>query len=146
MLFSLYMSDSEWIVRNKSHLESSVKAGGKMLFNKSFSLHLVKQVSAHIWIPEGPIPFFPHTGNEWRAECYIHHVLFVVPVTSQMNTRKTASSPSWFFLSGFSNGVGNSGASRKNQLQRVQLHCLHDKFYLYFYRQMVLNWKFCSYD
>lgn len=109
--------------------------------------------------------YLPDSRWRWIGESYARHVLFALPVTSQMSPGKTASIPARLFPSDFSNGVGNSRAGVGEQLQgatwregererwwwpgggtTVQLHCLHDKFYLYFYRQMLLNWKFCSRD
>lgn len=49
-----------------------------------------------------------------------HHVLFVVPVTSQMSPGKTASIPAWLSPSDFSNGVRNSRTSRESQLQGAE--------------------------
>lgn len=113
----------------------------------------------------GVLLYLADSRWRWIGESYARHVLFALPVTSQMSPGKTASIPARLFPSDFSNGVGNSRAGVGEQLQgatgregavvvalrvcgggTVQLHCLHDKFYLYFYRQMLLNWKFCSRD
>ena len=100
------------------HLVSSVKAGVWMLYTYSriFLLQLVMKVSL---CSDSRRSFSPysHRESQWRAERYTHHVLFVVPVTSQMSPGKTASIPAWLLPSDFSNGVGNSRASRENQLQ-----------------------------
>lgn len=64
-----------------------------------------------------PFPSYSHRESQWRAERYTHHVLFVVPVTSQMSPGKTASIPTWLFPSDFSNGVWNSRASIENSFR-----------------------------
>lgn len=104
-----------------------------------------------------PPPF--HSGRwRWIAACCSCHVLFVLPVTSQMSPGKTAAifprgsslqtflmvvetaGPAWRTASGSHREREGGGRA----YLCVQLRCLHDKFYLYFYRQMLLNWKFCS--
>lgn len=90
--------------------------------SRIFLLQLVMKVSL---CSESRRSFSPYSQREsqWRAERYTHHVLFVVPVTSQMSSGKTASIPAWLFPSDFSNGVGNSRASRENQLQGAVREC-----------------------
>lgn len=65
----------------------------------------------------GVLFYLPDSRWRWIGESYARHVLFALPVTSQMSPGKTASIPARLFPSDFSNGVGNSRAGAGEQLQ-----------------------------